>query len=278
MLGHFANWLLPICEEADRDFCGRFVARMHFHLFGKQFLKFLDAVPTGEIDKAFAAIALCQIDLQHMLQQRGQFVKGDTSKNFTGDCLFFSETATEDHVVTFDRIAALIHLRPEQADVAHVVLGARIRATGQMNVNRLIELQFLFQMARQENSMAFGVGGCPLASGVSGASDESAGDCGRRVMETHLDQILFHRLDEMVRHIGDDEILPDGQANLPGAVILRHVGDAAHLLRGHPAHRNNRTDIIKARLNLFKHSNVAVLNRRLPRLALVERKTQQRKG
>ena len=91
----------------------RFVAKMHFHLFGKQFLKFLDAVAAGEIDEAFAAIALGQIDLEHVLKQGGQLVKGDPSKNFTGNRLFFSEPATEDHVVTFDRIAALIHLCPE---------------------------------------------------------------------------------------------------------------------------------------------------------------------
>ena len=103
---------------------------LRFHLFGKQFLQFLDTVPAGKIDKAFPAIALGEIDLKHMLQQSGQLVKGDPSKDFTGDSLFFSETATEDHMVTFDRIAALINLRPKQTDVAHVMLGARIRATG----------------------------------------------------------------------------------------------------------------------------------------------------
>jgi hypothetical protein len=192
--------------------------------------------------------------------------------------LFFSETAAEDHVVTFDRIAYLIDLCPEQPDVAHIVLGARIRTTGQMNVNRLIEMQFLFQVARQKNSMAFCVCGRPLASGIPGARDESAGDCARRMVKTHLDQILFHGLDEMVRHIGNDEILPDGQANLPGAVILCDVGDAAHLLRCHPADGNDRADIVKARLNLSERSDVSVVDRRRARLALVQRETRQRKG
>jgi hypothetical protein len=97
-------------------------------------------VPAGEIGKALGGIALLEIDLQHMLQQRGQLVKCDSAENFTGDSLFSAESATEDHVVTFDGIATLPNLRPEQADVAYIVLGTRIRATGQMYVNRLIEL------------------------------------------------------------------------------------------------------------------------------------------
>jgi hypothetical protein len=94
-----------------------------------------------------------------------------------------------------------------------------------MNVNRLIELQFLLQMACQQDGMSLGVRGGPLASGVSCTGDQSPGDRGRRVVETHLDQTLFHRLDELVRHIRDKEILPDGQADFSGAVVQREVGD-----------------------------------------------------
>ena len=121
--------------------------------------------------------------------------------------------------------------------------------------------------------MALGIGGCPLASGVSRTGDQPAGDRCRRVVETHLDQALFHRLDEMVRYIRDEQILPDGEPNFPGTVILRDIGDPAHLLWRHPADRNDRTDIVQARLNLFIHSNVAVLNRHRTWLALVQRKT-----
>jgi hypothetical protein len=97
-------------------------------------------VPAGELDKAFTAMALSEIDLQHMLQQSRQFAKGDASKDFLGDGLFFSETATEHHMVSVDAFAALVHLCSYQADVAHVVLRAGIRTTGQMDINRLVEL------------------------------------------------------------------------------------------------------------------------------------------
>ena len=104
----------PNLLSANRNSCGRLVAPLGFHLFGKQLLQFLDTVPAGEIGKAFAAIALCEINLQHMLQQCGQLVKRDSSKNFPRDSLFFSETATEDHVVTFDCIATLITFAPSK--------------------------------------------------------------------------------------------------------------------------------------------------------------------
>ena|SRR5205823_5677485 len=144
---------MPICEEEIGALVIASIELCIFILFGKQFLQFLDAMAAGEVDKTFAAIALCEIDLKNVLQQPGQFVKGDTMKNLARDGLFFSETATENHVVTFDRITALLYLRPKQADIAHVMLSAGIRAAGQMNVNWLIELQFLLQMARQEDSL-----------------------------------------------------------------------------------------------------------------------------
>src|ERR1700730_10379549 len=111
-------------QEVDRSAVRRSITTWCFHLFGKQFLQFLDTVPPGEIDKAFAAMALGEKDFKHVLEQGGQLVKCDTSKNLTRDRLFFSETAAENHVVTFDRITTLIHLGSKQADVAHVMLGA----------------------------------------------------------------------------------------------------------------------------------------------------------
>src|ERR1700761_4319798 len=153
------------------------------------------------------------------------------------------------------------------------MLSTRIRATSKMNVNRLIELQFLLQVPGQEHRMTLGVGRCPLTSSVSCTGNQSAGDRGRRVVETHLDQALFHRLNEMVRYIRDEQILPDSKANFSGAVILRHISNPAHLLWLHPADRNNHTDIVQTRLNLFIHSDVTVLNRHRWRLALVNRKT-----
>ena len=93
-------------------------------------------MPAREIDEAFAAIALRQIDLKHMLQQCGQLVKCNASKNFARHSLFLPKTAPEYYVVTLNRIAALINLCSEQADIAHIVLGAGIRAAREMNVNR----------------------------------------------------------------------------------------------------------------------------------------------
>src|SRR5271157_3124260 len=94
-------------------------------------------------------------------------------------------------------------------------------------------------MTRQEDGLALCVRCCPFTSGVSRTGDESARDCCRRMVKTNLNQILFHRLDEVVRHIGDDQILPDGQPNFPRAVVLCDVSNPAHLLRRHPAHSNN---------------------------------------
>ena len=87
-------------------------------------MQLFDAMPAREIDEAFAAIALCQIDLKHVLQQCGQLVKSNASKNFPRHSLFLPKTAAEHYVVTLNRIAALINFCSEQADIAHIMLSA----------------------------------------------------------------------------------------------------------------------------------------------------------
>ena len=68
-------------------------------------------------------------------------------------------------------------------------------------------------MAGEKNGLALGVRGGPLTARVSRTSDEPSGNRRCRMVETHLHEVLFHCLNEMIRHIWDEQILPNRQAN-----------------------------------------------------------------
>ncbi len=65
---------------------------------------------------------------------------------------------------------------------------------------------------------------------------------------------------------------------MTGAVVLGQVGQAPHLAGLHPADGYDRADVVATALSLFVNADVAVLDGRMTRLALIEWKLHQRKG
>ena len=85
--------------------------------------------------------------------------------------------------------------------------------------------------ARDLLGVALGVGGRELAAGIAGAGDEAGAD--RRCLggePERLDRGLRQR-DLLVRHAGDQQVLPDREADIAVAEIARDLGEAAHLRR-----------------------------------------------
>ena len=79
---------------------------------------------------------------------------------------------------------------------------------------------------REIERVLFGVGLGEFAVGVAGAGDQRRSRMLRlRVSKPSLSSAAFSRRDEGVRDIGNDEILPDGQANFAGAVKVGDFGE-----------------------------------------------------
>ncbi len=64
------------------------------------------------------------------------------------ELLLKSSSSTKEDMVGFLLVFALANLYTEQADISDVVLCARIRTTGQMDINWLIEMQLPFEVSR----------------------------------------------------------------------------------------------------------------------------------
>jgi hypothetical protein len=96
------------------------------------------------------------------------------------------KTAADVNVIAFDLIAVFgnLDLGAKEPDVADIVLGAGIRAAGEVNVHRRVEfLQPGFAPSRDIVGMAFGVGQREATAGIAGAGDEAGADRGCLVGE-----------------------------------------------------------------------------------------------
>src|SRR3982750_539484 len=110
------------------------------------------------------------------------------------------------------------------------MLGARMMATGEMNVERLIEFQTLFEILRNLFRMELRIRRREPAAGVSRASnapraDIGDGSCQAEIFDRFLDRGQIRRA-----NIGDEQVLPDGQADCAAAVTLGNVRQAAELI------------------------------------------------
>src|SRR6185437_3942580 len=95
------------------------------------------------------------------------------------DRAVLARPAADAQVIAFDRLVAGLHPRRLQADVADVVLGARVLAAGQVDVQRLIERESLVEVVRQKLGVALRVGAGILAPLAAGAGDEPRAHAGR---------------------------------------------------------------------------------------------------
>ena len=138
----------------------------------------------------------------------------------------------------------------EQPDVADVVLRTGIRAAGEMNVERRVDLQARIEMIGDCESVALGIARRELAARIAGAGDDSGTN--RRCLGTQADCRQGHRHRSAIgfRDVRYDQVLPWREANRATAIALGDVGDCAHLRSGHLSHGEGYAAIHSLRLLL----------------------------
>ena len=171
-------------------------------------------------------------------------------------------------MVSLHRLATDLHLGAEQADVAHVVLGAGVRAAGEVDVHRLVERHARVEPAHELDGVALGVGAGELAIGAAGAGDEAALQVRLPPIEPDLEQRLLGGLDIGVADVRQDEVLPDGQPDLAGSVEVRDLRETAHLFGRELADRDRGTDPVQSLLLLCEDADVRMRDGRGPRIAV----------
>src|SRR5262249_50950802 len=146
-----------------------------------------------------------------------------------------------------------------------------------MDVNRLVQTYLLFKMTRQKNSLPLRVRCRPLTARIPRARDKTPRNRGGLIVKPHLDQVLFYGLHVGIRDIRYQKILPNRQAQLTCPIILRNVGQPAHLLRLHASYGDDGADIVQSLLRLFEHSDMAVRDWNISLYTLSDGEADERK-
>src|ERR1041385_1773979 len=100
---------------------------------------------------------MAQKPSQHFVNGWLKLFERNPLEDLTPDRLVFSKTAANKHVISFEGFASDFYFRAEQPDVAHIMLGAGVRATGEVNVHRSIQLNAFVQIIGEFNGVGFGI-------------------------------------------------------------------------------------------------------------------------
>src|SRR5262245_39927016 len=137
-------------------------------------LERIDLVAARKRQERFVrARTVRQIDLQHALDRTRRILSLDIVEEFAAEHRVRAESAADMDVITLNRIAVVADRdgRRQEADIANVVLRARMMATREMNIDRSVECDARLAPARDFVSVALGVGGGEPAADVAGACD-----------------------------------------------------------------------------------------------------------
>src|SRR4051812_31416445 len=122
-----------------------------------------------ELRERFTALAMKQVSGEHLLQRWLELLEGNSTEHLPAGSLILPKAATDEHVIALQRLARNFHLGAEQPDVAHIMLRAGIRATGKMDVDRLIEIDAFLQKLSKLDRMGLRIGRREFAVGISRA-------------------------------------------------------------------------------------------------------------
>ena len=114
-------------------------------------------MPRGELLKCLVALSVFEKRTQHRLQNLRKGGRGDAGEDLSAHSLIFPEAAADKNVITIHALAADLRVRGETADVTQVMLCARVRAAGDVDVHWLIQLNALFQILCQFERVPLGV-------------------------------------------------------------------------------------------------------------------------
>ena len=186
----------------------------------------LRRVAVGKTGESLVLDPIPQIDDEELLDERGHFIGADGFPDLSGDGLGVVHAATEHDVIAVHGGAVFdFHAGAHHADVADVMLGAGILAAGEVDVHGLIEDHLAGKVVAEGDGLGLGIRGGELASLAAGAGDEAAGEGVVPVVEAGRLDGGDGGLEVFLGDARDDEVLPDGEADLAAAELIGDIGE-----------------------------------------------------
>src|SRR5450830_478819 len=199
------------------------------------FLEEVDANTLIGVDEAFVFGTLFDVHVDQLFDHiRHGFLGKGRAEDFA-QAGVTAGAATQGHLV--ELFAFLVH--PEDADMADVVVTAGVHATGNVQV-QLADIEQVVEIVeaaldRLGDRDRLGVG--QGAEVTARAADDVGQQADVRRGETVLAQFAPEGEQLALFHVGENDVLLVGSAQLAEAVALGQVGDGIELLVGHVARR-----------------------------------------
>src|SRR6185437_9460847 len=135
----------------------------------------------------------------------------------------------------------------------------------QMDIDWHIKRKLRFAPARNVFGVAFGIRGREFAAGIAGTGDQTVSYRASFDREAKCLYPRQRRLQFFRRHAGDQEILPDREADIAVAEFTRNVGESAHLCDVQVADRDDDPDPVEIILLLGVNADVSGPRKYRPR-------------
>src|SRR5262249_5356863 len=122
--------------------------------------------------------------------------------------------------------------------------------------HRAVERNARLAPARDLFGMALGVGGREATAYIARAGDETGADRARAGREPKRFDAADRVLDPVGWYAGDEQVLPDGEADVAVAERARDAGEPTHLVRAESADRQHDADPVEPLLRLWVHADM----------------------
>ena len=178
--------------------------------------------------------------------------------DFLADVGVGAKTSAGEQMITLDRVVALAdrHFCGDQADIADVMLRAGMVAPGEMDVEGRLDLDPALAPVADLGGMTLGVRGGEFAPLIAGAGDQAGADVGSLDGEAQLLDRGGGQRDIVVAYAGDQQVLPDREADLAVAEIAGDGRKSAHLVAGQFAERQRDADPVQPVLLLLVRADM----------------------
>ena len=198
----------------------------------------------------------------------------DGGDEFAGEALVLVRATADDNLVALFATDFDAH----ETDVADVVLRAGMRTTSDMQVDGLLNFEMAVEVIGESDGVGLGVAGGVSTAFVSGAGYGSVEDRAGVEVEARSEDGLLCRFEVGAGDVGDDEALPDGEAQITAAETVRNVGERERLRNRQLAHRNRNADVVKVRLRLRMDADVGRAIDGVARFACIDGNANEREG
>src|ERR1700687_1531859 len=175
--------------------------------------------------------------------------------------LMQTERSAKAEVIGIDEASVDFHLFAVNANVGNPVLSATVRASGNVQLQVLIETwHTLFQFLHQPAGKALRLRDCQLAELRAAARDGAPPERRPAHPQSNRVQFLGKILSIQPWNVHDEQVLHVRRAQFAGREAIGQIGGSAHLFRRNSSAENGSSHVAIARLLLRMNSHVVAIN------------------